>query len=77
MPFKSEPSSAISPLNLDHFSPTGHFLAIPSPSAFGGYHSPSNSSFEEISYSDQGEEGYLYEPQGSSLSGFTPHALWI
>jgi len=77
MPFKSEPSSAISPLNLDHFSPTGHFLAIPSPGAFGGYHSPSNSSFEEISYSDQGEEGYLYEPQASSLSGFTPHALWI
>jgi hypothetical protein len=76
-PFKSEPSSAISPLSLDPFSGTGHFLGIPSPGSFGGYHSPSGSSFGDITYSDQGGDEYLYEAQGSSFGGFVPHTVWI
>ncbi len=74
---KSEPVSAISPLSLDPFSSAGHYLGIPSPSGFGGYHSPSGSSYGDFSYSDQGGDEYLYEAQGSGFGGFVPHTVWI
>jgi hypothetical protein len=76
-PIKSEPASAISPLSLDPFSGSNQYLGIPSPSGFGGYHSPSGSSFGDIAYSDQGGDEYLYEGQGSSFGGFVPHTVWI
>ena len=76
-PVKSEPPSAISPLSLDPFSGSNHYLGIPSPSGFGGYHSPSGSSFGDIAYSDQGGDEYLHEGQGSSFGGFVPHTVWI
>jgi hypothetical protein len=76
-PFKSEPSSAISPLSLDPFLATGHYLGIPSPSGFGGYHSPSGSSFGDIAYSDQGGDEHPFEEHGSSPCGFVPHTVWI
>jgi hypothetical protein len=76
-PVKSEPPSAISPLSLDPFSGSNHYLGIPSPNGFGGYHSPSGSSFGDIAYSDQGGDDYLYEGQGSSFGGFVPHTVWI
>lgn len=76
-PIKSEPASAISPLSLDPFSGSTHYLGIPSPSGFGGYHSPSGSSFGDFAYSDQGGDEYLYETQGNSFGGFVPHTVWI
>lgn len=78
---KSESSSAISPLSLDPFAgATGHFLNIPSPNAFGGYHSPGGSSYGDVSYSDQDGDDYLYDAQGpgpSAFGGFVPHTVWI
>lgn len=69
-PLQSEPGSAISPLSLDPFS--GHhsqqFLGIPSPSVYGGYHSPS-SSFGDIAYSDQGGDDYLFETSPHGMGG--------
>jgi hypothetical protein len=79
-PMTSEPGSAISPLSLDPFQ--GHnqqYLGIPSPSGFGGYHSPSGSSYGDITYSDQGGDDYMYEAQGSGFGGFVPQTfpVWI
>jgi hypothetical protein len=79
---KPDPGSAISPLTLDPFTgASGQYLGIPSPSGFGGYHSPSGSSFGDIAYSDQGGDDYLFETQGTSsaFGGFVPHThtVWI
>jgi hypothetical protein len=79
MTLSSDPVSAtaISPLTLDPF--TNHYLGIPSPNGFGGYHSPASSAFGEgsIIYSDQGDD-YLFEGQGSgSYGGFVPQTVWI
>jgi hypothetical protein len=83
IPMHSEPSSAISPLSLDPFY--GHhsqqFLGIPSPSGFGGYHSPSGSSVGDFAYSDQGGDDYLFETHHSEFGGFVPQPqtfpVWI
>jgi hypothetical protein len=77
-PMKSEPASAISPYTMDPFSSSNQYLGIPSPSGFGGYHSPSGSSYGDIAYSDQGGDEYLYEAQGSGFGGFVPqNTVWI
>jgi hypothetical protein len=76
-PIKSEPATAISPFTQDPFHGPNQFLGIPSPNSFGGYHSPSGSSYGDIAYSDQGGDDYLFEPQGSSFGGFVPHTVWI
>ena len=74
-------ATAISPINLDPF--TNHYLGIPSPSGFGGYHSPASSNFGEgsIVYSDQGEDFPLYEQGQGSVSNFggfvLPTTVWI
>jgi hypothetical protein len=72
-------ATAISPLSLDPF--TNHYLGIPSPSGFGGYHSPASSNFGEgsIVYSDQGEDFALYDGQGpgSNFGGFVLPTVWI
>jgi len=81
MPPDPMSASAISPLTLDPF--TNHYLGIPSPSAFGGYHSPASSNFGEgsIVYSDQGDDFALYDGQGgpgSNFGGFVlPTTVWI
>lgn len=76
---KSEPGSTISPLSLDPFAgASGQYLGIPSPMAYGGYHSPSGSSYGDVAYSDQGGDDYLYDIQGpSAFGGFVPHTIWI
>ncbi|KAJ8065539.1 hypothetical protein OCU04_006218 [Sclerotinia nivalis] len=58
-------AAAIPPLSLDPYA--SHYLGIPSPSGFGGYHSPASSNFGEgsIVYSEHGEDFALYEGQGS------------
>ncbi|KAG4444087.1 hypothetical protein IFR05_000440 [Cadophora sp. M221] len=81
MPPDPMSASAISPLALDPF--TNHYLGIPSPSGFGGYHSPASSNFGEgsIVYSDQGDDFALYDGQGgpgSNFGGFVlPTTVWI
>jgi hypothetical protein len=80
MPPESVSATAMSPLILDPF--TNNYLGIPSPSGFGGYHSPAASSFGgdgSIVYSDQGEDFALYGGQGSgsNFGGFVPQTLWI
>ncbi|KAF7948784.1 hypothetical protein EAE96_007975 [Botrytis aclada] len=59
-------SAAIPPLTLDPYA-NNHYLGIPSPSGYGGYHSPASSNFGEGStvYSEHGEDFALYEGQGS------------
>lgn len=70
-----------SPLNLDPYS--NNYLGIPSPSGFGGYHSPASSNFGEgsIIYSEQGDDFALYDSQpGSNFGGFVNHpmtSVWI
>jgi len=79
MPPDPMSATAISPLSLDPF--TNHYLGIPSPSGFGGYHSPASSNFGEgsIVYSDQGEDFALYDGQGpgSNFGGFVLPTVWI
>ena len=81
MPPDPVSATAISPLSLDPFA--NHYLGIPSPSGFGGYHSPASSNFGEgsIVYSDQGEDFALYEQgqgSGSNFGGFVlPTTVWI
>jgi len=72
-------ATAISPLTLDPF--TNQYLGIPSPSGFGGYHSPASSNFGEgsIVYSDHGDSDFaLYEQgPGSNFGGFVLPTVWI
>ena len=73
-------ATAISPLSLDSFS--NHYLGIPSPSGYGGYHSPASSNFGEgsVIYSDQGDDFALYEQSpGSNFGGFVhpTQTVWI
>lgn len=72
-------ATAISPLSLDPFS--NHYLGIPSPSGFGGYHSPASSNFGEgsVIYSEHGDDFALYEGQGSvsNFGGFVLPTVWI
>jgi len=81
MSLPSDPMSAtaISPLALDPY--TNNYLGIPSPSGFGGYHSPASSNFGEgsIIYSDHGDDFALYEQQGpgSNFGGFVLPTVWI
>jgi len=71
--------TAIPPLALDPFA--SHYLGIPSPSGFGGYHSPASSNFGEGStvYSEHGDDFALYEGQssGSNFGGFVLPTVWI
>lgn len=78
-----EPSSAsgTSPLSLDPY--TNHYLGIPSPSGFGGYHSPASSNYGDgsVAFSDYGEDFALYEGHGhgagSAFGGFVlPTTVW-
>jgi hypothetical protein len=81
MPPDPVSATSVSPLtlNLDPFA--NHYLGIPSPSGFGGYHSPTSSIYGEgsIAYSDHGDDFALYEAPGSSsnFGGFVPPAVWI
>lgn len=79
MPPDPMSATAMSPLNLEPYS--GHYLSIPSPSGFGGYHSPASSGLGEspIMYSDHGDDLALYEGHGSGLNfgGFVPPTVWI
>jgi hypothetical protein len=71
-------ATAISPLTLDPY--TNNYLGIPSPSGFGGYHSPASSNFGEgsIVYSDRGDDFALYEQgPGSNFGGFVLPTVWI
>jgi hypothetical protein len=74
-------ATASSPLTLDPFS--NNYLGIPSPSGFGGYHSPASSNFGEgsIIYSDQGDDFALFDGQGpgSNFGGFVHPmtTVWI
>lgn len=74
-------ATSASPLTLDPYS--NNYLGIPSPSGFGGYHSPASSNFGEgsIIYSDQGDDFALYDGQGpgSNFGGFVapPMTVWI
>jgi len=73
MPPEPMSATAISPLTLDPYA--NHYLGIPSPSGFGGYHSPASSNFGEgsIVYSEQGDDFALFEGQGSGSNfGGTP-----
>ena len=75
-----EPVSAIaiSPLSLDPFF--NHYLGIPSPSGYGGYHSPASSNFGEgsVIYSDHGDDFASYEQSpGSNFGGFVLPTVWI
>ncbi len=79
MPPDPMSATAVSPLTLDPFN---NYLSIPSPSGFGGYHSPASSNFGEgsIVYSDHGEDFALYDGQGtgSGFGGFVlPTTVWI
>jgi hypothetical protein len=59
---------------------TNNYLGIPSPSGFGGYHSPASSNFGEgsIVYSDHGDDFALYEQgPGSNFGGFVLPTVWI
>lgn len=75
----SEPASAISPMTLDPYGASNHYLGVPSPSVYGGWHSPASSQFGDIAYSDHSGDDYLYEAQGSGFGGFVPHTTvcWI
>lgn len=79
MPPDPVSATSISPLSLDPFS--NHYLGIPSPSGFGGYHSPVSSNFGEgsIVYSEYGDDIVLYEGQGSgsNFGGFVLPTVWI
>ena len=79
MPPESMSVSAISPMALD---PYGNiYLGIPSPTGYGGYHSPASSNYGEgsIIYSEHGDDFPLYEGQGSSshFGGFVLPTVWI
>lgn len=71
-------ASAISPMTLD---PYGNFyLGVPSPTGFGGYHSPASSNYGEgsIIYSEHGEDFSLYDQSSSShFGGFVLPTVWI
>jgi len=79
MPLEPMSATAISPLTLDSY--TNHYLGIPSPSGFGGYHSPASSNFGEgsVIYSDHGDDFALYDGQGSgsNFGGFVLPTVWI
>jgi hypothetical protein len=71
-------TTAVSPLTLDPY--TNNYLGIPSPSGFGGYHSPASSNFGEgsVVYSDHGDDFPLYEQgPGSNFGGFVLPTVWI
>jgi hypothetical protein len=71
-------ATAVSPLTLDPY--TNNYLGIPSPSGFGGYHSPASSNFGEgsVVYSDHGDDFALYEQgPGSNFGGFVLPTVWI
>jgi hypothetical protein len=79
MPPEPMSVSAISPMALD---PYGNiYLGIPSPTGYGGYHSPASSNYGEgsIIYSEHGDDFPLYEGQGSSshFGGFVLPTVWI
>jgi hypothetical protein len=79
MPPEPMSASAISPMSLD---PYGNiYLGIPSPTGYGGYHSPASSNYGEgsIIYSEHGDDFPLYEGQGSSshFGGFVLPTVWI
>lgn len=79
MPPESISTSAISPLVLDPY--TSRYLGVPSPSGFGGYHSPASSNYGEgsVVYSERGDDYALYDAQGSSsnFGGFVLPTVWI
>ena len=73
-------ATAMSPVSLDPYA--SQYLGIPSPSGFGGYHSPAASSFGgegSVAYSDHGDDFTLYEQQGSgsNFAGFVLPTVWI
>lgn len=79
MPPESMSASAMSPMSLD---PYGNiYLGIPSPTGYGGYHSPASSNYGEgsIIYSEQGEDFSLYDGHGSGshFGGFVLPTVWI
>ena len=77
MPPDAGSSAAIIPLTIDPYST--HYLGIPSPSGFGGYHSPASSNFGEgsVVYSEHGDDFALYDQGlGSSFGGFVPPTIW-
>jgi hypothetical protein len=78
MPPDPMSATAVSPLTLDPY--TNNYLGIPSPSGFGGYHSPASSNFGEgsVVYSDHGDDFALYEQgPGSNFGGFVLPTVWI
>jgi hypothetical protein len=79
MPPDPMSATAISPLSLDPYA--NHYLGIPSPSGFGGYHSPASSSFGDgsIMYSEHGDDFPLFDGQGSgsNFGGFVLPTVWI
>jgi hypothetical protein len=77
-------ASATTPLTLTLDPYTNQYLGIPSPSGFGGYHSPASASSNygegSIVYSDQGDDFALFDGQcpASNFGGFVlPTTVWI
>lgn len=73
-------ATAASPLTLDPYS--SNYLGIPSPSGFGGYHSPASSNFGELGegsiiYSDEGDDFALYDGQQGSGSNFGGYGSFV
>jgi len=72
-------ASAISPMSFDPYGSL--YLGIPSPTGFGGYHSPASSNYGEgsIIYSEHGEDFSRYDGQssGSHFGGFVLPTVWI
>lgn len=85
MPPESTPTTALSSMELDPYP--NHYLGVPSPSGFGGYHSPTASNFGDgaIGYysgqADQGTDFSLYDAHRSNYGahqGFVlPTTVWI
>lgn len=78
MPQDPMSATTMSPLTLDPF--TNNYLGIPSPSGYGGYHSPASSNYGEgsIVYSDHGDDFALYDHQSpSNFGGFVLPTVWI
>ncbi|KAH8815862.1 hypothetical protein F5884DRAFT_198179 [Xylogone sp. PMI_703] len=73
----SEPNSTMSPLSIDPYS--GQYLGVPSPSGYGGYHSPASSNYGEgsIVYSDHGDDFYEVQGSGPMFGGFVHPTVWI
>lgn len=93
MTLPSEPASAVSPMMLSDPYGQGRYLGVPSPGAYGGYHSPVSSTLGPGEGSVMWESGpeYMYEgqnqghgysqghPGGSGMAhgGFVPPTVWI